>query len=370
MLFNSFAVAMAALALPYTAIASEADDARPPIVLPCTAKSPSMGFYDLRPIMVPKIDENAKQTGKEKTNSWQSKGHDYNGNFSINFCAPVVEEIADVVGIEKNLWQNVSAYYERDGQVFSIGQESTNLTVRGRKLVLQYTNGSPCGPDATSKTLFGRDWDNTNLDVDEYSDLDISDYNSVDKENDRFKYHDADIIDNDDDNDDDKESKKPKEDNILRKSATISFHCERDPLKALAVASFVGVDPSECAYFFEVRSPYACAGSEPVELGGVGPGGVFGIIGLIAIVVYFAGGVVYNRNVAHQRGWRQLPNYAMWAGIGGFLKDMAIILFSSCTRCLPGRSSRGYSAIAGTGRNRRPDDENRLIDNLDEEWDD
>jgi cation-dependent mannose-6-phosphate receptor len=24
--------------------------------------------------------------------------------------------------------------------------------------------------------------------------------------------------------------------------------------------------------------------------------------------------------VLQQRGWRQLPNYALWAGIGGFLK--------------------------------------------------
>jgi cation-dependent mannose-6-phosphate receptor len=29
---------------------------------------------------------------------------------------------------------------------------------------------------------------------------------------------------------------------------------------------------------------------------------------------------VYSRMVLQQRGWRQLPNYALWAGIGGFLK--------------------------------------------------
>lgn len=252
-------------------------------------------------------------------------------------------------------------------------QESSNLTVRGRKLVLQYTYGSPCGPDADtdSKSLFERDWDNSNYeDEDEYNDRDISDITSETEAEERFQYHDVDIItDDDDDNSDTNKKKKPKS-SPMRKSATISFHCERDPLKSLAAVSFIGTDPYQCAYFFEVRSPYACAGSEPVELGGVGPGGVFGIIGLIAVVVYFAGGVVYNRNVAHQRGWRQLPNYGMWAGLGGFMTDMAIILFSSCSKCLPGmgRSSRGYSAIAGRGR--RPDDENRLIDNLDEEWDD
>ena len=47
---------------------------------------------------------------------------------------------------------------------------------------------------------------------------------------------------------------------------------------------------------------------------------MFAIIGVIAILVYFLGGVFYQRNVAHARGWRQLPNYSMWAGIGSFIK--------------------------------------------------
>jgi cation-dependent mannose-6-phosphate receptor len=52
----------------------------------------------------------------------------------------------------------------------------------------------------------------------------------------------------------------------------------------------------------------------------VGPGAVFAIIGVIAILVYFLGGVFYQRNVAHARGWRQLPNYSFWSGIGNFIK--------------------------------------------------
>ncbi len=49
------------------------------------------------------------------------------------------------------------------------------------------------------------------------------------------------------------------------------------------------------------------------------PVGVFGVIALIAMAVYLAGGVAYQRTVMHQRGWRQLPNYTLWAGIGGFV---------------------------------------------------
>lgn len=66
----------------------------------------------------------------------------------------------------------------------------------------------------------------------------------------------------------------------------------------------------------------ACISTESTKQG-VGPAAVFAIIGVIAILVYFLGGVFYQRNVAHARGWRQLPNYSMWAGIGSFIKVSA-----------------------------------------------
>ena len=49
---------------------------------------------------------------------------------------------------------------------------------------------------------------------------------------------------------------------------------------------------------------------------------------------------------------------------------MSVILCSSCLRCLPGR--RGYSHLNtnANSRNANSDAENRLIDQLDEEWDD
>jgi cation-dependent mannose-6-phosphate receptor len=79
------------------------------------------------------------------------------------------------------------------------------------------------------------------------------------------------------------------------------------------------VDPDECAYSFEVLSKDACTTAEPAKQG-AGPAAVFAIIGAIAILVYFLGGVFYQRNVSHARGWRQLPNYSMWAGVGSFIK--------------------------------------------------
>lgn len=118
--------------------------------------------------------------------------------------------------------------------------------------------------------------------------------------------------DEDEDEDDDREVA------VRRKSASISFLCEKDPLVTQPTVSFVDT-PDECAYFFEVRSDAACGGAEPTKEG-VGPGAVFAIIGGIAVLVYFLGGVFYQRNVAHARGLRQLPNYSMWAGIGSFIK--------------------------------------------------
>jgi len=86
---------------------------------------------------------------------------------------------------------------------------------------------------------------------------------------------------------------------------------------------------------------------------------------------------VYQRAVMHQRGWRQLPNYALWAGIVGFVSDMFVILFSSLMRFLPfGRDKdRGFQ-INSNGYQRTDDyrgagvleDENRIIDDLNEEW--
>jgi cation-dependent mannose-6-phosphate receptor len=154
-------------------------------------------------------------------------------------------------------------------------QQSSELKLRGRRLVLQYTNGSPCGENKKRSS-----WD------------------------------------------DDEEDGDKKKSGLRRKSSIISFHCDKDPLAKEALVTFVGTDPDECSYHFEVLSKAACITAEPAKQT-VGPGAVFAIIGVIAILVYFLGGVFYQRNVAHARGWRQLPNYSMWAGIGSFIKVSA-----------------------------------------------
>lgn len=122
----------------------------------------------------------------------------------------------------------------------------------------------------------------------------------------------------DDDDDDDTPNKKPSSEVTRRKNTMISLLCTTEPLAPLMAISFVG-SPDSCTYFFEARSPAACGGIEKATQQ-LGPSGVFGVIALIAVLVYVVGGCVYQRTVMHQRGWRQLPNYSMWAGIASFFK--------------------------------------------------
>lgn len=233
---------------------------------------------------------------------------------------------------------------------------------RGRKLVLNYTDGSPCP--------------------------------SLEK---RDEFDSRKILDGEDGDDDEKEKDnkttiRPSS-SERRKTTIISMLCERDPLMPLLTLSFVA-SPDECTYVFEARTSAACPSIE-IAKQTLSPSGVFGVILMIAIIVYMVGGCVYSRMVLNQRGWKQLPNYSLWAGIFGFFRvrtqygrgqvilmclfhasqDVWVILTSSCGRLI--RSRRGYSpmngGIGGTGRGRSGRDaeaENRLIDELNEEWDD
>jgi len=89
---------------------------------PCTVISPtSERFFDLNPIrrLPPSGDHKKKKDGEE--GSWHAKGYDYGANFTINFCGPVVEELDEVQDLEKNLWRNVSAFYEKGSKQYAIG---------------------------------------------------------------------------------------------------------------------------------------------------------------------------------------------------------------------------------------------------------
>lgn len=202
-------------------------------------------------------------------------------------------------------------------------QQNSTAVFHGRKLVLKYTDGSPCD---TSRKRSDMIEDLTSREI-----IDPDDDDEPKKEKKPSKGEDDDDDDDDDqpkkekkpskgeDEDDDEPRKSPANAAVRRKSTIISLLCDRDPLQPLLTLSFVDASPDECTYFFEARSSAGCGGIETAKQT-LSPSGVFGVIVLIAIIVYIVGGCVYSRMVLQQRGWRQLPNYALWSGIFGFFK--------------------------------------------------
>jgi cation-dependent mannose-6-phosphate receptor len=110
-----------ALALHHGVNAAASDDKNTKPLDPCTIASASGSFFDLRPLSIAPPIDGKKPAKGEKTASWHAKGYDYKSNFTLNICAPVVEELDDVVGIDSKLWSNVSAYYESGSEIFSLG---------------------------------------------------------------------------------------------------------------------------------------------------------------------------------------------------------------------------------------------------------
>ncbi|KAF9895364.1 Cation-independent mannose-6-phosphate receptor CI-MPR [Aspergillus nanangensis] len=318
--------ALGLLVLLASPIATASDSSSGEVISPCVARSPTTGlYYDLNALsLAPPSTDDDKSRKNTREESWRAKGHDYNANFTLNVCAPVVENIEDVVGVDSARWGNVSAYYEKEDKVYSIGQQASQPFFRGRKLVLNYTDGSPCPGESFANAS-------------------------------------------------------------RTKSTIMSFLCDRDAGISQVTPSFVGT-MDDCTYFFEIRSSAACGGIVLSDGQGLGPGGIFGVIALIAVAAYLIGGCAYQRTVMHQRGWRQCPNFSLWAGMFDFVKDMFTILFSSIGRLFRGNNppalghGRGGSgnrgsfigAIGGRQPTRRSDmdADNRLIDQLDEEWDD
>ncbi|KAI3338827.1 mannose-6-phosphate receptor binding domain-containing protein [Ustulina deusta] len=360
------------LALTSTAVASKAESTSTTTATACTASSTSGAFFDLRPdaAIKPKPDGSRPSHSRgAPLTDYKARGFDYGSNFTLNICNAVVEPIEVVEGIEESKWQNISAYYISKGNHYSLGFQSASPITRGKELVLQYTGGSPCGTrKSKSRSLSERGAVHAGAAYRDYENDEDESLSSAPDGSDESK---SKGDDEDDKNDKGSKDDDDEHDQVRRKSTTIFFTCDRDPLGGNAQVSFIAVDPDECSYVFKVKSAHACATAEPHKPGSVGPGSVFAIILVVAVFVYLLGGVFYNRTVGNARGWRQLPNYSMWASVWSFICDMFVIATSSCARLFPSR--RGYHYLSGPSstraRNNR-DAENRLIDQYDEEWED
>lgn len=317
---------------PTTAAPSDEKPTTTTTATPCMASSTSGAFYDLRPDIAvkPAADGSKPPFYGMPEDDYHARGWDYGRNFTLNICEPVVTPPESVIGVKEELWRNISAYYTSKGDTYSLGLQSGNLTARGKELVLQYTGGSPCGKKKKRSVSgvsgvggvsaarsrrgavhAGAAWKDYESDEEERDD----EYEQTGSK-DRTEEDTAETLrekaDDDDDDDDDNQYDR-------RKSATIFFSCDKDSLTEFATASFIATDPEECHYIFKVKSQHACAGAEPHKPGSVGPGPVFLIILVIAVLVYLLGGIFYNRTVSNARGWKQLPNYSLWASVWSFI---------------------------------------------------
>ena len=89
---------------------------------PCQIHNPSNGkSYDLNTIAVQPLQNHKPAHKDDRTESWHARGYDYEKNFTMNFCAPAIEKLDDVVGVKEDLWRNVSAFYTIDKKTYSIG---------------------------------------------------------------------------------------------------------------------------------------------------------------------------------------------------------------------------------------------------------
>lgn len=114
---------------------------------PCTATSPTSGnFFDLRPLI-------RTAGNKARDTDWVAKGLDYNANFTINICAPVLADVTQVEGIKGDAKKNVSAFYEKDGEMYSIGFVAARSRLSG--IMSQLTS---LGAYPQTSTLEGGSW--------------------------------------------------------------------------------------------------------------------------------------------------------------------------------------------------------------------
>ena len=122
MRFSNVAIAIALLST--SSHAADPKTQKP--AAPCTIRSPKKSFHDLNSIVRRPFEEGKKYDKDARNTSYIVKGYDYNVNFTINICSPVVEDVKNVQGLEKDMWRNVSAYYTHSGKTYSIGYVWSN----------------------------------------------------------------------------------------------------------------------------------------------------------------------------------------------------------------------------------------------------
>lgn len=103
--------------------ASTTSSTKTAVATPCVATHSTTGsYYDLRPDVAAAVKDGEKHHKGVPTEDYTwARPSEWPYNFTLNVCAPVVKGVKDVVGVEKALWKNTSAYYEDGGEIYSLG---------------------------------------------------------------------------------------------------------------------------------------------------------------------------------------------------------------------------------------------------------
>lgn len=157
----------------------------------CTIVNPlNRGFIDLRGLSA--VGNEGRHLG------WGAKGYDSGVNFTLGVCSSPMKRVHDKTEIQDGLNSSMIGAFYKDpttSQYISIGEFNTKPIFRGRKLILNYENGSFC--------------------------------NLRDENGER-----------------------------IRKSTIITLTCDKD-IQSKASVSYIG-NSNDCSYMFEMRSHHAC----------------------------------------------------------------------------------------------------------------
>ncbi|EEB06977.1 cation dependent mannose-6-phosphate cargo receptor [Schizosaccharomyces japonicus yFS275] len=103
----------------------------------CSLHHPVTGeFYSLHDL---------ERTNVSEKGDYNINGFDYGYNFSMNLCNTIVNDVSNFTIVGNIPASNIGAYYiDREENLYSLGSVREKPVFRGRKLVMQFNNGSLC----------------------------------------------------------------------------------------------------------------------------------------------------------------------------------------------------------------------------------
>lgn len=124
------------------------------------------------------------------------------------------------------------------------------------------------------------------------------------------------------------------------RTSVVSFTCDKTAVTKPILTFGVELPPK--TYNFVVKTCHACLETVPgcIKTGSsLTTGGVLCIIFTVLVVVYFVGGILFQKFGRGATGIELIPNYGFWSDFPILVKDGFLFMISPCTK------DEGYSSI-------------------------